>query len=152
MNREIKDQVFLKMAVELSTLSHCVSHKVGSLFVRDGRILTSGINGTPEGHENCDSIFNPQSFDREAHHEWSNKHEIHAEMNGILHASKHGIALAGSTVYSTLQPCPECIKNLIPSGIVRVVFAKLYDKGDSLTSIAKFYAGSNIPIKHVRIQ
>lgn len=148
-----RDITFLKMAKNLASLSHCVSHQVGCLFVKNGRVISSGINGTPQGFINCDEVFDKNKFDREAHHLWSRRHEIHAEQNVIDFAARHGIALEGSTVYCTLQPCSECVKNLIPTGIVRVVFEKLYDKGDKLEDISKFYdeLSSKISIEHISI-
>lgn len=148
-----KDLVFLRIAHELATLSHCVSHMVGCIFVKNGRIIMSGINGTPAGYKNCDEVFERGNFNREAHHKWSNQYEVHAEINGVLFTARHaGIALEGSTVYSTLQPCPECVKNLVPSGIVRVVFSHLYDKGTRLGDVAEFYKGFEIPIEHLPLE
>jgi len=33
-----------------------------------------------------------------------------------------------ATMYCTLQPCHNCLKNLCQSGIVRVVYRDSYDK------------------------
>lgn len=136
-------RVYLNIAKELASLSHCVSYKVGAVAVLDGRILATGINGSPRGSMNCDAIFDEatvhEGSDREAHHEWSKINEIHAEMNLILFCAKHGIQLEGATLYCTLQPCSECTKNLVQSGIKTIVYGGVYDKNlehnDSLREI-----------------
>jgi len=64
---------FLKTAYLLGQESKCVSKQVGALIVLDGRIVSTGYNGTPKGYENCNEHFpnyNPAK-DRESHHVWS---------------------------------------------------------------------------------
>ena len=51
-------------------------------------------------------------------------YEIHAEMNAIIWAARKGISIEGATIYVTLEPCSECSKNLIASGIKRIVYEK----------------------------
>lgn len=125
------DEIFLLMAFAMASASHCVSRQVGALLVKDKRIISTGINGTPEGCPNCDEIFPPRTsplFDREKHHEFSTANEIHAEMNALLFKGKEGggYNLGGATLYCTTQPCNECLKNLVQSGVSRIVYAESY--------------------------
>ena len=127
------DRVFLNIAKELSRLSKCRSLQIAALIVKDGRIISQGINGTPPGFINCDEMFPPKEydiFDREKHHEWSQKFEIHCELNALLFAAKHGISIDNTTMYITYQPCANCVKNIIAAGIKRVVYENDYDKCD----------------------
>jgi len=130
-----KDIIYLKVAKELSIFSKCVSQQVACIAVKDDRILATGYNGTPSGYINCNEKFG-QPFNRHDHHEWSLQHEIHAELNLILFCAKFGIGLNGATLYSTLQPCNDCSKNIIQSGIKRIVFSNKYDllKDDQYTT------------------
>jgi dCMP deaminase len=124
------DKVFLNIAAEMATRSHCRSLKVGAVVVRDNRILSTGINGTPTGYVNCDELHpkrDSREFDRERHHKFSDDYEIHAEMNAIIFAAKHGIPIDGATLYCTDSPCKNCLKAICNSGIIRVVFRNLYD-------------------------
>jgi dCMP deaminase len=125
--RALEELVFLKMAKEFSGLSKCVSRQVAALVVKDGRIITTGINGTLPGKVNCCERFGPD-FDREVHHEWSLKNELHAEINAICRSTE---SIQGSTVYMTLEPCQSCSLLLVASGVKRVVFSRLYDKTPS---------------------
>ena len=123
-----KNVIFMRIAKDLSEMSHCVSHKVGVILVKDDRILSTGINGTPKGFKNCDEIFKAEDFNREKHHYFSEKAEIHAETNSILFAARNGINIDGSIMYSTLHPCNNCLKMICNAGIKTVYYCKEYDK------------------------
>jgi dCMP deaminase len=119
---------FLKTALLLSQESKCVSYKVGCLIVKDKRILSTGYNGTAPGFPNCNTIFRKETFDREKHHAFSDKYEIHAEMNAILFAAKNDLSIDGCELYTTVHPCDQCLKNLIQSGIKKIYYVFDYDK------------------------
>ena len=121
----LSDKNFINIATELATASKCVSKQVGAVIVKDGRILSTGYNGTPTGYTNCNEYWNNEYTPE--HHEWSKTYEIHAEMNAIIWAARKGISIEGATIYVTLEPCSECSKNLIASGIKRIVYAKEYE-------------------------
>ena len=121
----LTDKNFIKIAQEISEASQCVSKKVGAIIVNKGRLLSSGYNGTPAGYPNCSTIWNG-AYTKD-HHEWSKKYEIHAEMNAIIWAARNGIQIEGSTIYSTYEPCSECSKNIIASGIKEIVYLKEYE-------------------------
>lgn len=120
--------VFMKTAFLFAEKSHCVSYHVGAVIVKNGRIIVTGYNGTPEDLPNCDEVFNKEEFDREAHHLWSKDNEIHAEMNTIGYASKNDVNTDGADMYVTISPCNECLKNAIPAGIKNIYYLYLYDK------------------------
>ena len=51
-NQDKLDKTYMKMAEELSTLSHAKRKKVGALVVKDAHIISEGYNGTPAGFDN----------------------------------------------------------------------------------------------------
>ena len=118
----LNDKNFINIAKEIASASKCVSKQVGAVIVKNGRILSTGYNGTPSGYTNCCDYWNNQ-YTKE-HHLWSKTYEIHAEMNAIIWAARKGISIEGATIYVTLEPCSECSKNLIASGIKRIVYEK----------------------------
>jgi dCMP deaminase len=122
--------IFIKTALLLSQKSHCVSKKVGAVIVKDDRIISMGYNGTPPGFINCDQTFNEDNYDREKHHEWSNKYESHAELSCLLFSIRRGINIENAEMYVTLHPCDQCIKNLVQSGIKKIYYLFDYDKND----------------------
>lgn len=135
------------MAKELATASKCVSKQVGAIIVKNGRILSTGYNGTPAGHTNCCDHWD-NKYTKE-HHEWSKIYEIHAEMNAIIWAAREGISIKDATIYVTLEPCNECSKNLIASGIKRVVYEKSYEHTNS-NLISDFIKSNGVLIEQIK--
>ena len=76
----ISDNNFINIAKEIATASKCVSKQVGAVIVKDGRILSTGYNGTPAGYTNCKDHWNGE-YTKE-HHEpaidfdLSNEHRL----------------------------------------------------------------------------
>jgi len=121
---------FLKTAYLLGLESKCVSRQVGAVIADHKRIVSTGINGTPAGHENCCEHFPnyDRKTQREKHHKWSSMNEIHAEMNAIIFAAAEGKAIEGAEIYTILQPCDECLKNIIGAKIKKIYYVTSYDK------------------------
>jgi len=144
----LSDQNFINIAFELAKASKCVSKQVGAVIVKDGRILSTGYNGTPAGYTNCcdywDGEYTPE------HHEWSKTYEIHAEMNAIIWAAREGISIEGATIYVTLEPCSECSKNVIASGMKRIVYATPYEHTHSEV-ISKFIKDNGVSIERLSV-
>lgn len=106
-----KHIVYMRMAVELSKLSKATRLQVAAFIMSDGRILSTGYNGTPAG------------FSNQA--EKSGKTlpiVVHAECNAICFAAKYGVPTEGTTLVVTHSPCIECAKLILQAGIKRVVF------------------------------
>lgn len=143
-----KNKIFLDVAEKLAEMSHCVSHKVGCVLVKDARIISTGYNGTPQGYINCDSISwnkNDYSF-REMHHKFSEAFEIHAELNAILCAAKNGISIDGAILYTTLHPCYNCLKMICNSGIKTIIYRYEYDKFEINEDIKNMLSKCNVTI------
>jgi dCMP deaminase len=140
----LNDKIFINIAKELASASKCVSKQVGAVIVKDGRILSTGYNGTPSGFTNCCEHWNNE-YTKE-HHEWSKTYEIHAEMNAIIWAAREGISIKDATIYVTLEPCSECSKNVIASGIKRIVYEKSYEHTNSKV-ITKFIENNGVIIE-----
>ena len=140
----LSDKNFINIAKELASASKCVSKQVGAVIVKDGRILSTGYNGTPTGFKNCcdhwDGQYTPE------HHEWSKTYEIHAEMNALIWAAREGISINGATIYVTLEPCSDCSKNIIASGIKRIVYDKAYEHTNS-DLVSKFIKDNGVIIE-----
>ena len=144
----LSDKIFINIASEIASASKCVSKQVGAVIVKDGRILSTGYNGTPAGYVNCCDHWNGEYTPE--HHEWSKTYEIHAEMNAIIWAARKGISIEDATIYVTLEPCSECSKNLIASGIKRIVYKTPYEHTHSEV-ISKFLKDNGVSIERLSL-
>lgn len=122
---------FLDVADIMGKKSHCMSKKVAAVIVDSGRIISTGINGTPTGFSNCDEIF--ESSDTEYleawnHHYFSSNFEIHAEINSIISAAKSGISINRASMYVNYSPCTDCAKAIANSGISNIFFKQVYER------------------------
>jgi dCMP deaminase len=127
---EDKHNIYLNIAEEISKFSKCIQLKVGAIAVKDGRIISTGYNGTPKKFKNCNQYFDGKTPTREEHHAFSEKYEIHAEQNMILFASKAENSLENCDIYVTHQPCSTCLKLLSNAGINNIYYRYKYDKSD----------------------
>jgi dCMP deaminase len=124
------DEIYLFKAFIMATQSHCQSRQAAAIIVKDGREIATGINGTVAGIINCDQIFPSKTsadWNRDAHHKFQLVNGIHAEMNAIAYAAKNGIAIGGTTLYCTTEPCNDCLKTIMAAGIKRVIYAEKYN-------------------------
>lgn len=129
----ISHKQYLDIAEVIAKSSNCVSHQVGCVLVKDGRIISSGYNGTPSGYVNCCDNFPNYNAERDRliHRSFSNRFEIHAEQNAILWAAKNGMSTDKALCYTTVEPCHQCVKMLIGAGISRIFYRYYYDANDS---------------------
>jgi dCMP deaminase len=118
-NRKSWDQYFMDIASMVATRATCDRLHVGCVIVKDKKIVSTGYNGSVSGQPHCDEIghlYNEQG---------RCVRTIHAEQNAIIVANRDD--LKGSTAYVTHQPCENCAKLLVQSGVNRIVYKEKYD-------------------------
>jgi dCMP deaminase len=129
---------FLQLARQAASRSTCLRRQVGAVLVRDKRILATGYNGAPRGIAHCLDVG---CLREELGVPSGERHElcraIHAEQNAIIQAAIHGVAIEGSTLYCTHQPCILCAKMIINSGVKDIYFAEGYPDELSLAMFAE---------------
>ncbi len=121
------DVYFMTIAREVATRSTCLRRQVGAVLVKDKRILATGYNGAPRGMRHCAEVG---CLREKLHVPSGERHEIcralHAEMNALLQAAMHGVAVADAVIYTTTHPCVLCAKMLINTGVRRIYIAEGY--------------------------
>lgn len=130
MNRINRIEYYMNIAFAVSLRSTCLRRKVGSIIVKDDRILSTGYNGSPSGMINC--IDNPEICYRSKHNIPSGKElhlcrANHSEVNAIMSALKTGENLTGASIFVTTSPCSNCAKMIIQSGISEVYYIEGYE-------------------------
>ena len=122
---------FTRMAKEVAEWSKDPSTQVGSIAVKNRKIIATGYNGFPKGVKDAPRDL----YDREM----KLKLTVHAEKNMIYNAVEHGVKLKGSTVYIWgLPTCEECWKGLVQVGVSRVVMPDIEFNGGKWKEGCKF--------------
>lgn len=119
MSRVDWDTYFLNIAREVAKRATCDRKLVGAVIVRDMSILATGYNGSIRGATHCDDVG----------HLMEDGHcvrTVHAEVNALAQAARHGSAVDWATIYVTASPCWPCFKMLANAGIARIVFGEFY--------------------------
>jgi len=140
------DIYFLNIASVVATRSTCLRNHVGSVIVKNKRILSTGYNGAPSGMEHCLDIGCVRDLENIPS---GTRHEkcraVHSEQNAIIQAAIHGVSIEGATIYCTHQPCILCAKMIINANIKRVIYRNGYPDEDSL----KFLHDASIEVERV---
>ena len=110
----LKDEVFMRMAQEISRLGTCCRLKVGAILLRaDGGVAAAGFNGALPGMPHC----TPDSCGPD-------KRCLHTS-----HAEENALGFCDGTVataYVTHEPCLTCTRALVRRGVRRIVFVHPY--------------------------
>lgn len=134
------DQFFMMHAHLAATRSTCdrgptlmldpPRRGVGSVFVRDCRIIAGGYNGSPPGQPHCSEVG----------HLLVDGHcvrTLHAEENALIQCALDGISPAGATVFTTASPCFDCSKRLIRAGVAKVIYGEAYGSRYGMSETAQ---------------
>lgn len=130
--RPSKDEYFMQLAKTVATRSTCPKAQVGAVLVRDGSIISTGYNGSPVGEKHCDEVGHNESPDGHC------QRAVHAELNALLQAAKHGNATNHSTLYMTHFPCNHCLKAIRNAGIKEIVYGTPYKNDENFINLDFF--------------
>lgn len=130
------DTYFMDIAFMVSTRSRCPRRHVGAVLVQGKKLLGTAYNGAPMGVPDCSEAgcmiveeFEPVSGPDPANGIKKKQRcirTIHAEQNLLLFTDRSD--REGSVVYVTDQPCWTCANMLANSGIIEIVFHRVYPK------------------------
>lgn len=133
------DEYFFEIMNTVAKRATCNRGRCGAVIVKNNNILATGYVGSPPGLGHCDDVghlmvktLHPDGVERE--------HCIrttHAEQNAIAQAAKNGISLEGATIYIKMEPCFSCAKQIISTGIKKIICLKRYHAGQSTREMLK---------------
>ena len=134
------DEYFLKLAMLASERATCPRMHCGCVLVKNKEVISTGYNGSIPGDVHCEDV-GCLVVDNHC------MRTVHAEMNALVQAAKHGHAVEGSTAYITNMPCTTCAKSLIIAGIKRVVvFSDYHD-----TLATEFFTKASVKIDKLAV-
>lgn len=115
----MNNQDLIKPLKKLSKTSKAKLCDVGCFFVKNGAIISSGVNHNPTGEPMEDEVDGKLV---------SRPEVIHAEISAINSAKENNVDLTDSTLMITMSPCINCAKQIIKTGIIELNY--LYEWWD----------------------
>lgn len=129
------DDYFMSIALLASQRSPCKRLNVGSVIVKDGRLISMGYNGFIPGAPHISRVKD--------NHEQS---IIHSEINAITDCAKRGTSLSGAKIYITHYPCINCFRSIAASNIKEIVYLNDYNNEEIVAQLA---ADSSVDIRRL---
>jgi dCMP deaminase len=99
--------------------STCNRLNVGSVLVKNNRIISTGYNGGISGDDHC---LDAGCYVVDNHC----LRCLHAEENAILQCALEGVSTKGSQIYVTHFPCIHCMKKILQAGITKIYYTHDY--------------------------
>lgn len=116
----ISHQDLIAPLKKLAKVSQAKLAKVACFVVRDGVIISSGVNHNPTGGPMEDFVDGA----------WVSRPEVvHAEITAIQAATANRVDLKGTTMLLTVSPCINCAREIAKTDIGKVCY--LYDWWDA---------------------
>ena len=131
------DEYFMSIALLASCRSPCQRLNVGSVIVKNNRLISMGYNGYIPGAPHISRV--------QDNHEQS---IIHSEVNALSDCAKRGTSLEGAKIYITHYPCVNCFKSIAACGIKEVLYLDDYNNNPIVEELAN---DSSIIIKKISI-
>lgn len=119
------DEYFMSIAVLASCRSPCQRLNVGSVIVKNNRIISMGYNGYIPGAVHVSRVKDD--------HEQS---IIHSEINAITDCARRGASLDGAKIYITHYPCINCFRSIAASNIKEIIYLNDYKNDDIVEALA----------------
>jgi len=120
------DDYFMSIALLASQRSPCKRLQVGSVVVKEGRLISMGYNGYICGAPHISRVKD--------NHEQS---IIHSEINAITDCAKRGTSLSNSKIYVTHYPCINCFRSIAASNIKEIVYLNDYNNDEIVATLAE---------------
>lgn len=140
------DELFMFLAISVATRHSCLKRGVGSVIVKDNKVVATGYNGAAKGIKSCLDLGY-------CYYEYLAVQEV--EKNGgdikvvkelfkmycqAVHAEANARSQClpteteGATIYITNVPCPKCTQDIIiTGGAKKVIVWKDYLEDNTLT-------------------
>lgn len=120
------DDYYLGIALAVRRKANCTGNRVAAVIVKNKRVISTGYNGVPEGMKNCLDGGCLRCNNPNGQFKSGTGYDlcicVHAEQNALLAAARFGIAVEGAHMYTTMQPCFGCAKEIVQAKIGKVSY------------------------------
>ena len=125
----------MTVAETYASLSTAVRLKVGTIVVKDDRIISIGYNGMPSGWDNnCEYLEHRIAQEPLLK---SKPEVLHAETNAIAKLARSSESGLGATMFITHAPCLDCAKLIYQTGISTVYYRNIYRENNGVEFLLK---------------
>ena len=119
------DEYFMSIAILASQRSPCKRLQVGSVIVKNNRLISMGYNGFISGAPHISRI--------------KDEHEqsiIHSEVNALADCAKRGASLENAKIYITHYPCINCFRSIAACELKEVIYLEDYNNDPIVEQLA----------------
>lgn len=135
--------MYMTIAETVAQQSSAKRLQVGSIIVKEDRVISIGYNGMPAGWTNeCENTvyvldeevmgtdMESLGYQKSQNGNWfktvTKEEVIHAEANAIAKLARCSESGDGSTMFLTHAPCLQCAKQIYTAGISSVYYRNSY--------------------------
>lgn len=111
------DEYFMMTAKLAGVMGTCLKRRVGSVVVKNKRVISTGFNGAPPGLPHCTEVG---CLIIEGESDSCNR-ILHSEHNAVLQDSGN---MEGASLYVSFLPCLNCMKTIISAKMGEIVYEK----------------------------
>lgn len=134
--KEKYKKAFMRMALEFAKTSEAERLKVCALIVKNGQVISIGINGTIAGWDtNCCET-------PEGDTAWFVRH---AEIAALNKLRKSHESSEGAVMFVTANPCTKCMLDILDAGIKEVYYHEQYRDTTSI----EFLRGKGLVVEQL---
>ena len=132
------DEYFMKSAIVAASRASCFNVHSGTVIVHDKTIVATGYNGVNGLTKNClDKGYCHKEKKTGLPFEQTMNCGYcigtHSEMNALAHMNR--IVHQDATLYTTVFPCNNCMKNILAARVKRIVYKRIYDEKEMINSL-----------------
>jgi len=135
---------YMDIAKTVQERANCLGKKVGAVIIVQNRVVSTGYNGVPENMKNCIDggcarCYKKHVIEKEKKSKGSGKSYdecicVHAEQNAMIASARLGVPIQEGIVFTTVQPCFGCIKQMLQARIRKVVYLRAWEPPKRLKS------------------
>ncbi len=126
---------YMGIAIAVREKANCTGNRVGAILVLENRVISTGYNGVPESMKNCLDGGCLRCSNPKGQFPSGTGYDlcicVHAEQNTLLSAARFGIPVQGATLYTTMQPCFGCAKELLQAHVMQIEFLHKWTPSDA---------------------
>lgn len=121
------EKAYMKCAEAFAECSNATRRKVGTVIVRDNRVVSCGYNSHAE-HINDPCELPDGTTDPRLRH---------SEKNALMGLTRSNQNAVGATMFCTCACCLQCAIDIVDSGIVEFIYKESYVNEEGLDHLRK---------------